>query len=347
MPQKEPENHTALAKLIKQLSAEGHQTFIFADTFHPSAEIRQALSSPTVMKSLAQSGVTKLGIEGKSDITAVAIDYKNADAAGKSKIIDKVAEDITYHRNNPDARKRYVKGFLDLFDQAAKEGITTATPDPRYQEPAENSERNHHSNDRNLVADLIGTLTDSHCSSIQEQAFRDSLSPEQKGVLARQSKKFVSEANAPHADTVIAGRMEALRSATEKQALVYGAMHIGGDNDLDELTHKPAVIAIADKPGHEILAQLFEMDKFTDMPDYVYYVQSQKVVALNSEGAVREFLFGDKNEEEFVLSSKQEKACLDSVKHLKPYYNPENKSPLEIKLNLPPVAPKSDPAPQR
>ncbi len=314
------QDHLPLANLIRQLSAEGYETFIFADTFHPYIGVRQAIGSPNVMQALAESGVSTITIEGSPSLQEDIQSYITANTEGRERIAAGLK--TPYHANDPEASRQWMHAYLDQFAHASEAGLTASLPrDSRFESLESLREEN-------AVVDAIrareaGVRTDPLCYSMQVKAFEASLSAEERAALDAHNKKFMSIASNKDANTEITSGTASTELPAGKHAYVYGMEHINGNADLDELSPRAVVIAMADRPGSEILLNSF-IHGNKDIPDYAYYTQEQRVTPLDNGAARVEFFMGAPGVKEFALSDERKAACLASIAHLTPHQEAED-----------------------
>lgn len=310
--------------MIRSVSQDGAQTIVFADTFHPSSGIREAVSAPEVMQALSESGITKFTVEGEQALAGIARKYREADAEGKEEIVNQLANKNPYNANNPEIRKQWARGMLDIFAHAENAGLEVAMPDPRYARLADihrsSDSRTPVGNEMNLSEldrQLTGVVTDPMCASIQTNAFFDSLSPEQQKALLEHKNIQNTVIFDPEANTEIAKKTEDREATPGNRAYIYGIAHTMDDNDLDELSPNAVTIAIAEKPGSEVLLTMLKLGA-NDIPDYVYYTQEGRVEKLDFL-ATQEMIFGSRDQGHWELTPEQKDQCDASVKHLESY----------------------------
>lgn len=332
MAQNEPQNHRALADLVRTLSQGGAQTIIFADTFHSSPDIAEAIGAPEVMRSLQQNGVGTLVAEGDPSWEKMVQAYRNADDAGKERLVTALSDESSHHRHAPQTRLRLAKARYEEYENAEQAGLTVDFPDPRFEEVDHALKPLVGTSGRDYFRELFGVSSNTHCLSIEDKAFMDSLTPDDRLQMEKQAVVWNKYAFNMDSNREIAQRGENRNVGSGKHAYVYGVFHMTGTNDLDELTPNAAVIAVADKPGNEMLAKNYAAGELKDVPDYVYYVQEHRVVKLDTQEAVSEFIFGDASKNAWSLSSEQEAACRASVAHIRPYLT--DASPQEVQPPL-------------
>ena len=300
-----PEHYKALADLVRRLSDEGTKTIIFGDTFHPG-ENMLAPGNPEVMKAVSESEFKDFYLE--APVENLWLTYRHNDTPIES--FRSVIASTVYQSNNPEGKKALVEAGMNLLQEAKANGMDMHFPDPRYEEIKATTKADPLLQFGGAIFwQLQGLQTDPACIEEQLKAGLENLSPIERDA----AEKFFNAT-----DNVVSGNKANIRisdtahqiSNKEKRVYFYGVQHTEGLDDLDERNPDSKVIAVAARPGS---AMYTKGSDIKDMPDYAFYVESGRVVKLDTPESQREFLFGAPDKLKFWLTPEQKQACLDAL----------------------------------
>lgn len=177
------------------------------------------------------------------------------------------------------------------------------------------------------------------CANMVGQRLVASLPPQQRSALVSADRKFNFAAGITARDEIekqigtnIQNYLQAARVGTERvQVTLYGMGHFVGAHDMDERASGLS-IAMVENPG---LGRSFMPQGATsmDLPDYVWYIRSQRLVKLDSRQALTEF-FGPEPSSQAAASERQEREqrCATATAHLQPYREPIRRLPRDMVL---------------
>lgn len=239
-------------------------SIVFGDNDHTSSLPRQIIGSEAVMDTIARSGGTLI-LEGPQSINTVVQQYYNG-SISDAQLASNIGR--TYHANDPQAAEDYRQAQMSVF-------INGKTAGTRIFFPESNSF--YDVMDKNPLAaaafvKIAGSLTSARCAVVQAEPILNSLPPEQLQAFLAIAPQLMARTQ-PAENQRIA---ETIKSQPAPYVVMYGDAH--RRHLADALHAKTIVVMRSESDGYQ---------GATEIPDYIYYVDTDRVLALPVGSAER------------------------------------------------------------
>ena len=306
------------------------------DGNHTSPVPRQVFADPRLFE-IAKGYGTPVYIAEAVDSESMnpkVQEYINGTDEDRSSIQELFSKVGKAYNADPEQAALYAETMTQLYEHG-RNGALIFYPDPRGDNLPGFTEQERGMLKRMLQG--LSKLPTIECAGTFQSRFVESLSPDEQGHFYSMVEKFLEFAvdadkeglDTTDIDAEIKDRVDAKfpdHGMEGKFVLMtmYGFGHFTKASDLDE--HFDGIsLAVMDQPGAASIMHEDGTGLHTDLPDYVWYSNGQRLVKLDSQDKQREFLGGDDSNE---LEAEKGPApirdnivaqCEQATSHLKPF----------------------------